>query len=92
MKFLLLEIAIESNRLAKIQWVLFKLFGVKQKNPCGHTKSARGYYCHQPLHLKYCDVINKENDHRVICKCCGHSRMESSDYIDPYNEEEWIKF
>ena len=31
-------------------------------------------------------------NHRVVCKCCGHSRMKSSAYIDPYSEEEWIKF
>ena len=93
MKFLLWEVTIEPNRLARIQCVLFKLFGIKpKKDPCGHTKHARGFYCRQPLHLKYCDVINEEKNHRVVCKCCGHSRIESSSYIDPYNEEEWIKF
>ena len=45
MKFLLWEIRIEPYRLAKIQWILFKIFGYKpKKNPCGHTKSANGYY------------------------------------------------
>ena len=61
MKFLLWEIKIEPYRLAKIQWILFKIFGYKPKKyPCGHTKSANGYYCHQPFDLKHCKVINEE--------------------------------
>ena len=92
MKFLLCEIKIEPYRLAKIQWVLFKLFGYRPKNPCGHTKSTNGYYCHRPLHMKYCDVINAGDVHKVVCKCCGHSHIESSSYINPYDDEEWIAF
>lgn len=93
MKFLLWKVTIEPGRLAKIQWLLFKLFGIKpKKNPCGHTKHAGGYYCHQPLHMKYCDVINEGKNYRVVCKCCGHSHIESNAYIDPYSEEEWVKF
>lgn len=93
MKFLLWEITIEPYRLAKIQWILFKLFGIKlKKNPCGHTKSAYGYFCHQPFKMKYCDVINEGKRHEVICKCCGHSHMSSNTYIDPYNDESWLQF
>lgn len=93
MKFLLWKVTIEPYRLAKIQWILFKLFGIKpKKNPCGHTKSTTGYFCHQPLNLKYCDIINEENRHEVICKCCGHTHMSSSDYINPYDNNEWLEF
>ena len=93
MKLMLWEIKIEPYRLAKIQWVLFKLFGYKPKKyPCGHTKSTYGYYCHQPLHMKYCDVINDGNTHLVVCKCCGYSRIDSNRYINPYDSEEWIEF
>lgn len=91
MKILLWEIHLEPNRLAKIQWFLFKVFGIKQKkNPCGHTKHARGYYCHQPYKFKYCDVINEDKKHEVVCKCCGHTRMSSSHYIDPNNDDNWL--
>ena len=73
-------------RLAKIQWILFKLFGYRpKKKPCGHIKSSNGYYCHQPYDSKYCEVINDEKGAKVICKCCGHLRMMSSEYIDPNN-------
>ena len=93
MKFLLWNIRIEPYRLAKIQWILFKLFGYKPKKyPCGHTKSANGYYCHQPFDLKHCKVINEEKIHKVVCKCCGHTHMDSNCYINPYDSEEWIKF
>ena len=91
MKILLWETHLEPNRLAKIQWFLFKVFGIKQKkNPCGHTKHTRGYYCHQPYKFKYCDVINENMRHEVVCKCCGHTRMSSSHYIDPNNDDNWL--
>lgn len=79
--------------VAKLQWILFRLFGIKSKKyPCGHTKSSSGYYCHQPLHMKYCDIINKEDIHKVVCKCCGRLRIESNVFINPYDDEEWIAF
>ena len=91
MKFLLWKITIEPYRLAKVQWLLFKLFNVKvKKAPCGHTESAHGYYCHQPFDIKYCEVINDGDRHEIVCKCCGHTRVMSSSYIDPYNDEEWL--
>ena len=93
MKFLLWEIRIEPYRLAKLQWLLFKLFSYKpQKYPCGHTKTVYGYYCHQPLDLEHCDAINHGKVHKVVCKCCGHSRIKSNCYIDPNSDEEWMNF
>ena len=93
MKLMLWEIKIEPYRLAKIQWILFKLFGYKPKKyPCGHTKSANGYYCHQPFDSKHCEVINGEKIHKVVCKCCGHSHMDSNCYIDPNDDENWFTF
>ena len=93
LKFLLWEIRIEPYRLAKLQWILFKLFGYKsQKYPCDHTKTEYGYFCHQPLDLKHCNIINDGEVHRVVCKCCGHSKIESNCYIDPSSDKEWINF
>ena len=91
MKFLLWKITIEPYRLAKVQWLLFKLFNIKvKKETGGHTKSSQGYYCHQPFDIKYCEVINDGDRHEIVCKCCGHTRVMSSSYIDPYNDEEWF--
>ena len=93
MKILLWKIILEPYRLAKLQWLLFELFGVKsKKDPCGHTKSADGYYCHQPFDLKHCTVVNGEKIHKVICKRCGHRRMDSNCYINPYDDDSWMKF
>lgn len=94
MKFLLWEITFEPYRLAKVQWILFRLFNIKPKDPCGHTKSATGYFCHQPFDVKRCDVINDGNDHRVVCKCCGCTRILSNRYIkpNPDNYSEWFGF
>lgn len=42
MKILLWEVHLEPNCLAKIQWFLFKVFGIKQKqNPCGQHKTYK---------------------------------------------------
>lgn len=92
MKIFLWEIGFEPYRLAKFQWILFKIFKYKPKNPCGHTKHSRGYYCHQPTDLKYCKVVNEEKVHEVVCKCCGHSHMSSNCYIDPNDDKEWFIF
>ena len=89
MKFLLWRITIEPYRLAKLQWLRFKLFGIKVKqDPCGHTKSSHGYYCHQPFKSSYCDVINNGDIHEVVCKCCGHTRMTSNQPIDINNPDD----
>ena len=91
MKFLLWEVSIEPYRFARIQWLLYRLFKIKpQKDPCGHTKSTRGYYCHQPFEIKYCDIINNDGVHEAICKCCGHTRVSSSHHIDP-SDIDWSK-
>lgn len=93
MKFLLWKITFEPYRLAKVQWFLYKLLKVKpKKHPCGHTKSSRGYYCHQPFGVKYCDVINDKNRHEVVCKCCKHVRIDSNRYINPFDDENWLSF
>jgi len=82
MKFLLWEGHFEPYRLARVQWVLFRLFKRIPKNPCGHTRYTRGYYCHQPYDVKYCDVINATDQHEVLCKCCGSVRMRANHSID----------
>ena len=92
MKFLLWEIKLEPYRLARLQWALFKLFGIKCHS-CGYIKPNYGF-CHQPWDVKRCDVINKDKDHRVVCKCCGHTRIYSSQYLNPNPKsyDEWYEF
>ena len=92
MKFLLWEIKLEPYRLANLQWILFKLFNIKCKS-CGYTKSNHGF-CHQPWKIEYCDVINEGKNHKVVCKCCGSTRIQSSHYINPNpkNVSEWFEF
>lgn len=94
MNFLLWKITMEPYRLAKLQWLLFKLFNIKPKDPCGHTKSTPGFFCHQPWDVKRCDVINKCKVHKIVCKCCGSTRISSSHYLDPNvaNAGEWFSF
>ena len=93
MKILLWEIKIEPYRLAKLQWLLFKWFKIKSKYHCGYIKQFNGY-CHQPWDVKYCDVINEGKTHHVVCKCCGHTRIMSSCYLNPNAKsvDEWMEF
>lgn len=90
MRFLLWEIKTDDDRLAKIQWILYKLFGIKPKQPCGYTKSQYGFYCRQPFDLEHCYVINSGDTHEIRCKCCNHIQMTSTKYIDPNDDDEWI--
>jgi len=84
MKFLLWKITFEPSRLARLQWILFRLFKIKcGKHPCGHTKSSTGYFCHQPFDVKYCNVINEDKIHKLVCRCCGGTRIRSNHYINP---------
>lgn len=92
MKFLLWEIKLEPYRLAKLQWILFKLFNIKCRS-CGYTKSNYGF-CHQPWKIECCDVVNEGKNHMVVCKCCGTTRIQSNHYINPNpkNVSEWFDF
>ena len=72
---------------------IFKLFGIKPKNPCGCGKATSyARYCHLPMNVKYCDIINDRERHEVVCKCCGEIHMLSSSYIDPNDEDSWLSF
>lgn len=92
MKFLLWEIKFEPYRLAKLQWILFKLFGIKSYS-CGYIKPNYGF-CHQTWDVKRCDVINEDKNHRVVCKCCGGTRIFSSQYLNPNVNSygDWLSF
>lgn len=81
-----------SKIIAKIQRILYRMFGVHPKKPCGHTKSSYGYYCHQPFDSKHCIIINDGDRHEVVCKCCGETRMLSNEFIDPCKPDEWFLF
>ena len=84
MKFLFWTIKIDPYLLAKIQWFCYDIFGIRAKNPCGYIKKMNAHYCHQPLDMKYCKIINKKNEHKIVCRCCGQTRKTSSHYIDTF--------
>lgn len=86
MKILLWEIRISEEQLAKTQWLLFKLFGVRPRLACGcYGKGLLHGPCYQPFEGKYVDII-KENDnlpYRAVCKCCGATRILSNHPLNP---------
>lgn len=72
------------DKKAKFQWLLFKLFKYKSKNPCGYIINKQpfyDFYCHQPFDLKHIVVINNDKEHKAVCPCCGKARIISSDYL-----------
>lgn len=94
MNVLLWDVEVNPYKLAKLQWILFKFFGLrpKRKNSCGNTKQSVGFFCHLPFEKEFCDVINDGDIHKVVCKRCGCSRMSSNHYIDSqtiFDEWNW---
>lgn len=83
MKVLLWEIKRESYRCAKVSWFLYKYFGIKRKHPCGRSKKDDYMCCCLPMNLENSTVINEGKIHKVVCKVCGTTHMDSNCYIDP---------
>ena len=74
---------------AKVQWMLYKAFGIRRKNPCGRTKRDSFLCCCQPkFDSEYC-YLNKDGT-EAYCKCCGSIRMRSSRKID-LDSPEWME-
>jgi len=94
MKFLIWEIRINDHALAKIQWALYKTFGIKPKEPCGHSETRAGHWCRQPLDLKHC-YVDKDDDglgYVVKCRCCGSVKLLTNQYLDPTDDKLWAKW
>lgn len=71
---------------AKLQWILYKKFGIKRSIPCGRTEKDKYLCCCQPIDSKHC-YLSKDRK-RAFCKCCNSERILSSNPIenldDPY--------
>lgn len=72
---------------AKASWILYKLFGIKRKNPCGRNKKNSYLCCSLNPNRENSIVVNDGNKHEVLCRVCGSVNMTSSDYIDLDNFE-----
>jgi hypothetical protein len=68
---------------AKLQWLLFKKFGIKRSIPCGRTEKDRYLCCCLPLEKEYV-YLNKDKT-KAYCKCCGSLRIMSNRPIDLNN-------
>lgn len=65
---------------AKIDWLLWKLFKRKPKQPCGRRRKEKYLCCCQPLDN---DRVYLEDDgKKAICKCCGSCRIMSNHPLD----------
>lgn len=92
MKILYWRISKDRQRIAKLHWFLYKIFGIKRTTPCGFSKKEKNGYCALDGNRENSVIINEGNIHEVRCKVCGRLHMSSSDYIeDDYFENpfEW---
>lgn len=80
------EIRIQRNPyfFAKVQWVLFKLFGIKRKHSCGRSKKENYLCCCQPYLSER--VYLSEDKKSIICKVCGSIKMSSNIPIESIEE------
>ena len=82
------EIRIQRNPyfFAKVQWILFKLFGIKRKHPCGRSRKEN-YLCCCQRYRKISERAYLSEDRKsIICKVCGSTRMSSNMPIDSLEE------
>ena len=82
------EIRIQRNPyfFAKVQWILFKLFGIKRKCPCGRSKKENYLCCCQPYRKISERAYLSEDRKSIICKVCGSTRMSSNIPIESMEE------
>lgn len=92
MKIGLWNVSRDISSFAKLQWFLYKHFGLKRKIPCGQTKKNKHMYCGLMPNKENSIVINEGDIHEVRCKVCGSLRIMSSSYINPNDSMSWIEF
>ena len=72
---------------AKIDWLLWRLFKRKPKQPCGRRRNERYLCCCQPLDIDR--VYLSDDGKEVFCKCCGSCIMRSNYLLDEKDIFEW---
>lgn len=84
MKFLFWRIIWDERSLTRLQWLLFKWFGIKPTEPCGNTKYSHGYYCHQATDEEHCYLIHDSDEwaSEIRCKCCDTPKICSNHHKD----------
>ena len=83
-------IRIERNPyfFARVQWVLYKIFGIKRSVPCGRRKGEKYLCCCQPSEDKR--IFFNEDHTEAYCKVCNSIRAMSN---HPFNSlKEAIEF
>lgn len=83
MKFGLWQITITKNEtlFAKLEWLLFKWFGIRRKYPCGRNKKSKYLCCSLVPNEQNSVIINEGKIHEIRCKVCGSVHMISNKQI-----------
>lgn len=72
----------------EIEWLLYKWFGIKRKDPCGRKKNENYLCCCQPLVAErhYLSEDKKEWHCKVCDRCVIRSNYKMS---ENFNEAMW---
>lgn len=86
MKIGLWDIKKNESSFAKVEWLLFKWFGIRRKYPCGRDKKTNYLCCSLAPDEENSVIINEGKLHEVRCKVCGELHMSSSTTINDLDE------
>ena len=79
-----------SKFFAKIDWILYKLFKIKRKNPCGRNKKENFLCCELSPTVNNSYIEFDEHGFELKCKVCNSSHMSSNFHEGVYNIEDAI--
>ena len=64
--------------LAKLHWIIFKLFKIKRTTPCGRCKDEHYLCCMLDDTEKTCYLVYDEYGYEVRCKCCDAVKISGN--------------
>ena len=75
---------------AKIDWILYKLFKIKRKNPCGRNKKENFLCCELSPTINNSYIEFDNYGFKIKCKVCNSTHMDSTSCGDVHNIEDAI--
>ena len=75
---------------AKIDWILYKLFKIKRKNPCSRNKKENFLCCELSPTINNSYIEFDNYGFKIKCKVCNSTHMDSTSCGDVHNIEDAI--
>lgn len=81
-----------SKFFAKIDWILYKLFKIKRKNPCGRNKKENFLCCELSPTVNNSYIEFDDHGFEIKCKVCNGSHMISNSHEGVHNIKDAIDY